>query len=144
MGRKSKLKQLRRRQKRDDISSLKTSTCPNSSDEYRLIFQHITPFTIGVWTYWRQSYDPNHPQFMIFEANSPEHPEPRVLIRPGYELKKWGQLLNLPPKDLDFQSCIFNPDDLERFRIPPPTIVVFHDGLIDGECVSQFLRFKYQ
>jgi hypothetical protein len=144
MGRQSKLRQLRRLQKNNDVLGLNYSTCSNPSEAYRLLFQHNTSFTIGVWTHWRQSYDPNHPQFMVFESNLPDHPEPRVTIRPGNELKQLGQQLNLPPRELDLQGYIVDPDELERFRIPPPTIVVLHDGLPDGDCVSQFLRCKYQ
>jgi hypothetical protein len=60
------------------------------------------------------------------------------------ELRQLGQQLNLPPRELDLQGYIVDPDELERFRIPPPTIVVLHDGLPDGDFVSQFLRCKYQ
>ena len=66
-----------------------------------------------------------------------------MTIYPGGELKKWGQRLNIPPGDLDLQGCIVAPSELERFKIPPPTMVVLHDGKPDGECVAQFLRFKY-
>ena len=140
MGRQSKLRQLRRLQKDDNVLKLNDSTCSSEVEAYRLLFQHRFSFAIGVWAYWRQFYEPRHPRFIIVESNSPNHPELRVTVYPGHELKQWGQRLSIPPGDLDLQGCIVDPDELERLRIPPPTIMVLYDGLPNGECVSQFLR----
>lgn len=143
MGRQSKLRQLRRLQKGNTVLDLNYLTCSEPTEMYRSLFQYSNAFTMGVWTYWRQCYAVNHPQFMVFESESPNHPEPRVTIRPGDELKQLGQHLNMLPRDLDLRGCIVAPDELERWRIPPPTMVILHDGKPDGECVGQFLRFKY-
>ena len=143
MGRKSKLRQLRRLQKGNTVLDLNYLTCSKPTEVYQLLFQHSNAFAMSVWTYWRQCYAANHPQFMIFESEASNHPESRMTIRPGDELKQWGQPFNMLPRDLDLRGCIVVPDELERLRIPPPTMVILHDGKPDGECVAQFLRFKY-
>jgi hypothetical protein len=144
MGRQSKLRQLRRLQKNDNVLELNYSTCSSEVEAYRLLFQGSMPFAIEIWAYWRKFYAPHHPGFIIVESNCPTPPKVRVTIYPGGELKKWGQRLNITPGDLDLQGCIVAPSELERFKIPPPTIMVWYDGLPNGECVSQFLRCQYQ
>ncbi len=144
MGRQSKLRQLRRLQKSNNIWDPNYSTFSNPSQTYLFLFHNNLRFKTVIWDYWRQSYDPCHSQFMIFESNPLNYPEPRLAIRPGDELKHLGQQLSIPSRELDLQGCIVAPDELERFRVPPPTIVVLRDGLPNGECVSQFLRCKYQ
>ena len=75
MGRQSKLRQLRRLQKNDNVLRPNYSTYSSEIEAYRLLFQRSTPFAFEIWAYWRKFYEPHHPGFITVESNSPTPPK---------------------------------------------------------------------
>lgn len=99
---------------------------------------------------WEKVFNRSKNSFLIYFVNNPYESEDSLKLCEGTvkQLRHTLQSLGISKSDSieitkTFNVLIRDPSVIRESRISPPTLVVWHDGDLDGDCVSQFVAFAH-
>lgn len=113
------------------------------AEAYRAVFTKQDPWAFGVWDLWEKVYDPSNPGFMLYQEGHPDPVCNGLFLKALSDLPWLSKKFSIPHETTArigrfFQYALSHPDKLRLNRVPPPTLVVIHDGLPGGDFVSQW------
>lgn len=144
MGRNAKLRNERRLDNAEDVWVRFGLPYSGPAEAYRSLFEKQDKWALDTWNLWEENYDPKKPKFTIYEEYLGQAKPPRLRLIQAFMFRSFSEAVNTYSATTErfFKRALNHPEKLRLRRLPPPTLVILHDGLPMGDLVAQWCLFR--